>query len=145
MVGWQHSDVQELTRPDRMFFTSARGKKSSIAELQYGAAAKIGLILDCDEATKQLWLLPVSFYGPEGGYHLLMSTPDRTSLLHFSADLNELGEVDDARFDLSSRTLAVAMIDDNLIIQVTEETTVLTICEGSSPRYGESRQPQMPL
>lgn len=145
LVKWRHREVKELTQPDRVFVTSARGKKSSIAELQYGAAAKIGLILDCDEATKQLWLLPAGFSGPEDGYHLLMSTPDRTSVLHFSADLAELSEVNDKRFDLSSRTLAVAKIDDDLILQVTEKTAVLTIREESTIRYGEPCYPKVPL
>lgn len=96
-----------------------------MTEYRYGLQAKIGLDLEYGIGVKQAWVFR-SHFSSDLGFHLLLSMPDRTTILHLSDDLSQATEPDPAaiQYDISSRTLA-ATASDELITQVTENFIVL--------------------
>lgn len=112
---------------DRIFAASGRGVKGTITEYRNGIQANIGLDLDYDAAVRQSWIFPVSLNDSSHGYHLLLSMPDRSVVLHLADDFSQADEqgADAVVYDLSSRTLAASQVSDQLIVQVTEHHVVL--------------------
>jgi hypothetical protein len=126
MVPWQD---KKASKPDRIFSTSGRGTKGTVTEYRYGLQAKIGLEYECGLGVKQAFVLPASLTRPSAGFDLLLSMPDRTTVLHMSEDLSELSQADTTddgtiNYDISSRTLA-AVVTNNVIVQVTEHGILL--------------------
>ncbi|KAL1869983.1 hypothetical protein VTK73DRAFT_2877 [Phialemonium thermophilum] len=116
----------QVTKPDRIFATSGRGRKGSVAEYRHGLQARIGLDLEYGTDIRKAWVFPSTIPGSSNGFHLLLSLPNSTGVLHLSRDLSHGTELEptSAQYDLSSRTLA-AISNDGLVIQVTENHIVL--------------------
>ena len=114
-------------RHSKLFTTSGQGKKGSVTEIRHGLAAKIGLVLECESTAKHAWLFAAGDIGPDEGYYMLFSTPERSSVLYLSDDLSELTEpaTENGLFDLSSRTLAAKIVSGSRVAQVTTESTTL--------------------
>jgi hypothetical protein len=126
MVHWQD---KKASKPDRVFSTSGRGTKGTVTEFRYGLQAKIGLEYECGLGVKQAFVLPAYLSSQSEGYDLLLSMPDRTTVLRLSEDLDDISqptEVDNGtlNYDVSSRTL-IAVVTNDMIVQVTEQTLVL--------------------
>jgi hypothetical protein len=127
MVPWSE---RQPHRPDRVFATSGRGMKGSITEFRHGMEAKIGIELDYGDILRQIWALPAV-----NGFHLLLSLPDRSTVLQLSSDLSSAAELqvaeENVQYDLSSRTLALEKLTDEVWVQITELWVVLTSPEAS--------------
>ncbi len=121
----------QLRKPDRVFATSGHAQKGSITEYRYGLKAGIGLDLAYDRDVKEAWLLPSDYSSSAGGFHIILSMANSSTLLQLSETFSEAQELtsDDAPFDLSSPTLAVASTA-NLIVQITKAFIVLLGPEG---------------
>ena len=121
MVPWRE---RQPRKPDRIFATSGREPKGSITEFRHGMEAKIGVEIDYGDVLVQVWAVPVP-----GGVQLVLSMPDRSAALHLSQDLSNATELpeDPLSYDLSSRTLALEKIDDDILVQVTEQCVVVLI------------------
>ncbi len=119
MTPWRE---RQPRRPDRIFATSGREPKGSITEFRYGIEAKIGVEIDYGDVLRQVWAVPVP-----GGVHLVLSMPDRSATLHLSQDLSNAIELPDDTngYDLTSRTLALERIEDDILVQVTERWAVV--------------------
>ncbi len=117
-----------VTKPDRVFTCGGKGKKGAITELRYGLEASIGLEMDYYTPIMEAWVLYPDFDPlEESGVSLfLLSMGDRSAVLRLSADAGDVQELsqETTRLDLSSRTVAAAMLE-NCIIQVTERSIVL--------------------
>ncbi|TLD17718.1 uncharacterized protein PgNI_01860 [Pyricularia grisea] len=113
-IGFQQS-------PDRLFATSGKAASGAVIEYRHGFQADIGVQLDCDPTTTKAWLLPATTSALGTGHYLILTTPDRSTLLHLSDDLSELSCPDeDVGFDLLSQTYVVHALSKRAILQVTE-------------------------
>ncbi|KAH8847312.1 hypothetical protein MCOR27_005196 [Pyricularia oryzae] len=113
-IGFQQS-------PDRLFATSGKAASGAVIEYRHGFQADIGVQLDCDPTTTKAWLLPATTTASGSGHYLILTTPDRSTLLHLSDDLSELScPEEDAGFDLLSQTYVAHAISKRVILQVTE-------------------------
>ncbi|RYP91367.1 hypothetical protein DL770_002507 [Monosporascus sp. CRB-9-2] len=103
-------------RSDRVFVSSGRGKLGGVTELRHGIQAKIGQVAEMEE-----------------GFLLLLSLPDRSAIIHFSEDFEDIieREHDTVPYDLSSRTLAAQGTDDAIIQVTTSFIIVVTSSETS--------------
>ncbi|TLD31020.1 hypothetical protein PspLS_02901 [Pyricularia sp. CBS 133598] len=107
--------------PDRLFATSGKAASGAVIEYRHGFQADIGVQLDCDPTTTKAWLLPATTTASGSGHYLILTTPDRSTLLHISDDLSELScPDDDIGFDLLSQTYVIHAISKHAILQVTE-------------------------
>ncbi|TLS29912.1 hypothetical protein PpBr36_02848 [Pyricularia pennisetigena] len=107
--------------PDRLFATSGKAASGAVIEYRHGFQADIGVQLDCDPTTTKAWLLPAAATASGSGHYLILTTPDRSTLLHLSDDLSELScPEEDIGFDLLSQTYVVHPIYKRAILQVTE-------------------------
>jgi hypothetical protein len=127
MQSWNNLD---LRKPDRIFATSGRGRKGAISEFRYGLAANVGLDLEYGAEATHVWLFPPVHAGATRGFHLLLSMPGHSTLLHLAEDLSQARETKPAEspYDLSSSTLAL-MHSDRLVIQVSRTSVVLVTRE----------------
>jgi len=130
MVAWPN---RQLRKPDRVFATSGHGKKGSITEYRYGLKAEIGLDLEYGTEVKEAWLLPSRHSFDEKGFHLLLSMPDCSALLHLPEDLStaQVAKSNALPYDLSTPTLAVSYSSE-FVVQVTMTSVVLL---GPDRRY----------
>lgn len=113
-------------RPDRVFVSSGRGKLGSITELRYGLSARITQVAEYGAPIRQCWAVRPLQDEAEDGFFLILSLPDRSTLLHFPdnfEDVVDRGE-DTVPYDLSSRTL-VSQDANDMVIQVTTSFVVL--------------------
>lgn len=120
-----------LTKPDRVFGTSGRGTKASITEFRNGLEASIMVDIEYESAARKTWLFPAHATDASHGFYMLVSMPDKSSILHLSQDLGQVDvpDLDTVPFDLSSRTLAATRTSDHLAIQVTEQSITVVSSE----------------
>ncbi|KAK0643484.1 mono-functional DNA-alkylating methyl methanesulfonate N-term-domain-containing protein [Cercophora newfieldiana] len=130
MIPWTN---RQPRKPDRVFATSGHGKKGSITEYRYGLKAGIGLDLEYGAEVKEAWLLPSRNAVEEKGFHLLLSMPDCSALLHLSEDLAtaRMARSELLAYDLSASTLALSY-SGQVIVQVTMRSVVLIGLENST-------------
>ncbi|RYP05995.1 hypothetical protein DL765_009643 [Monosporascus sp. GIB2] len=107
----------ESTREtEEVFVSSGRGKLGGVTELRHGIQAKIGQVAEIEE-----------------GFLFLLSLPDRSAIIHFSEDFEDIveREHDTVPYDLSSRTLAAQDTGDAIIQVTTSSIVVVTSSETS--------------
>jgi hypothetical protein len=116
----------DFHKSDRVFSTGGRGKNGYITEYRHGLKANIGLDLEYGPGIKEAWLFPFRHSASGIEYHLILSQPDCSSVLHLSADFSQAKEPDpdNEMYDLSSSTLAVSH-SDQLVVQVTKRSVTL--------------------
>ncbi|KAJ9131153.1 Mono-functional DNA-alkylating methyl methanesulfonate domain protein [Pleurostoma richardsiae] len=136
MIPWTERPETIYIAQDKVFATVGRGLTGTVAEYRYGLQASIGLDLDYLSPIKQAWLLPSDISSSEDGFHMLLSMPDRSTVLHLPADFSQADEPnpDTLPYDLRSRTLAAGKLSEQVIIQITEQTVVL-IMQSQSTRH----------
>lgn len=122
MISWRKRPHDSFKVPDRIFAISGIGTNGAVTEYRHGMIANIGLDIDYQAPVRQCWIFPANLNDPSEGFHLLLSLPDRTAVLHLSENLAEASEVDTETvgYDLSSRTIAARQIAKTTIVQVTE-------------------------
>ena len=127
MLSWKDRGRDVFGTPDKIFATTGRGLKGTVAEYRYGLQADIGLDLEYGLPIRRGWLLPADFDSDDDDYHVLLSMPDRTSALRLGESMSQVDEVDPetVAYDLSSRTLLAAKISTCMVVQVTENGIVL--------------------
>lgn len=115
-----------LRRPDKVFVSSGRGKLGSITELRYGLPARITQVAEYVAPIRQCWATRSLHDKTEDGFLLLLSLPDRSAVIHFSDDFEDVidREEDTVPYDLSSRTV-VARDAVDMVIQVTTSFVVI--------------------
>ena len=109
-----------LRRPDRVFVSSGRGKLGCITELRHGLPARITQVAEYVAPIRNCWTMRPYHDEMQDGFLLLLSLPDRSAIIHFSDDFEDVidQEEDTVPYDLSSRTLA-AWDGGDIIVQVT--------------------------
>jgi hypothetical protein len=108
------------SRRDRVFACTGRGAHGCVTELQFGMEARIGTYSEYLPGINQIW----SFSDLAGsGTLFLFSFPLRSSLLHMSADLSDIQEMDEdtSGMRLECRTLAAGSFSHH-IVQITERS-----------------------
>ena len=120
-----------LRRPDRAFVSSGRGKLGCITELRHGLPARITQVAEYVAPIRKCWTIRPIHGGMQEGFLLLLSLPDRTAVIHFSEDFEDVidQEEDTVPYDLSSRTLATQDSND-MIVQVTT-SFVITVASSN--------------
>ncbi len=128
MVPWEDSRPgSDLSEPDRIFAATGRGVTGVVTEYRHGIPANIGLDIAYNVPIKQSWIFPADLSDAAQGFHMLLSMPDSSAILHLSEDLADVDEPDSitVQYDLSSRTIQAAQVSDDMIVQVTENYLVL--------------------
>ncbi|KAK3318348.1 mono-functional DNA-alkylating methyl methanesulfonate N-term-domain-containing protein [Apodospora peruviana] len=129
--------LQEHTpkRRHRIFAASGRGKKGAIAEIRFGLGAEIDLEFEFGPGIKQTWLFPSQLHDGLGGFDLLVSMPNSSSVLHFPEDFSEVSELDPSAvpYELSCSTLAFNY-SDNHLVHITQHS-VLLLAQNKSARF----------
>ncbi|KHN97877.1 thermotolerance protein [Metarhizium album ARSEF 1941] len=116
------------SRPDSLFSASGRGIRGNLTQWRWGIQGRIGLDIETGEPIRRSWGLTMN--GPEGnGLYGLLALPNSSTLLHFSADFNQVDAVgaDSTAFDLTSRTLHAYQAQSGLIVQITESSIALIL------------------
>lgn len=139
LVPWKDRKATDFQKPSRIFATAGRGANGSIVEFRHGLQARIGLDLDCDAGSfiRRSFLLPASISNssaPEGAHYLILSMPDRSTLLYLPPKFSSIEYLDaeDSTFDLSSPTILAVAVSEQKIAQVTETCIVFV---GPENRY----------
>ncbi|QUC16709.1 uncharacterized protein UV8b_00950 [Ustilaginoidea virens] len=122
---WSEDD-SFLSRPDSLFSASGRGLKGNLTQWRWGIQGRIGLDIEYGEPIRNSW----GFYLETGGsksLYGLLSLPDSSIVLQFSADFSQVHSVepDNTGFDLAFRTLHAGQTQSGTIIQVTESSISL--------------------
>ncbi len=131
MIPWAEEaavvSATESTQPDRIFAASGRGVTGAITEFRHGIQAHIGLDLAYEFPVRQSWIFPAHLADAAQGFHLLLSLPSTSELLHLSKDYSEVEGVDPdtLQYDLASRTVQATQVSDGMIVQITETNIVL--------------------
>ena len=116
-----------VQQPDKIFTCAGKGLNGTVTEFRYGLEASLGLEIPYDSQIMDVWVLPPDTDGMDGdeGSIFLLSLGDRSSVLYLSSDATEIVELEpeEARFDLTARTIA-ASTHDQYRIQVTEQSVV---------------------
>ncbi len=122
MVPGKERPLGVFVKPDRIFATSGKGINGAVTEYRHGVQAKIGLDTDYSTPIRRCWMFPAHLVDSASGFHLLLSLPNSSTVLHFPQDLSQADEADleTVQYDLSSRTIEAAQVSDKFIIQVTE-------------------------
>lgn len=130
MVPWKDRPFNTFANPDKIYITSGRGITGAVTEYRQGIPANIGLDVDYQVPIRQSWMFPAHLEDSSKGFHILLSLPDRSAILHLSEDLVDAEEPDPEAipYDLSSRTIAANRTSSNMIVQVTENFLVIS-CE----------------
>lgn len=115
---------------------AGRGHNGSIVEYRYGLQANIGIDFDCGTLVKKSFMFPENPLDPASGHLLLLSLPGKSALLHFdskfrAASATEWDE-DSTAYDLSCATFLATLLDEETVLQVTEENIVFV---GPASRY----------
>lgn len=120
-----------LRRPDRVFVSSGRGKLGCITELRHGLPARITQVAEYVAPIRKCWAIRPSHDEMQDGFLLLLSLPDRSAVIRFSEDFEDVidQEEDTVPYDLSSRTLAAQDADD-MTVQVTTSFVITTTSLG---------------
>ncbi|KAI9799557.1 MAG: hypothetical protein M1825_004483 [Sarcosagium campestre] len=112
---------QISAKQERLFACTGKGNHGSITEIRRGLEARVGTVLSYVRGVNQI----SSFTDPQHpGILLLCSFPLHTDVLHLSADLKAIEQINDADvpdLDLDSRTFAAGFFR-NLLVQVTEHS-----------------------
>ncbi|KAK4193918.1 mono-functional DNA-alkylating methyl methanesulfonate N-term-domain-containing protein [Podospora australis] len=121
-----NAETWQSRGPSRIFATCEGSRKGMITEFRYGLKATIGLDLEYGPSIKQAWIFPSHFSSSGTGYHVLLSMPDHTEILHLSSDFSEANNLapGSVPYDLEGSTL-VLTYSEQLIIQVTTQGVVL--------------------
>jgi len=126
MVPWTSSS-RVFRKPDRIFAACGRGTNGSITEYRVGYPAEIQFEFEYPIPINRSWIVRASLTDPGEGFHMILSFPDTTTILHLSQhmdDVKELGS-EASPYDLSSRTLVAAQVSSDMIIQVTEHYLII--------------------
>lgn len=117
-------------KPDRIFSASGQAGNASVTEWRRGAHARIGLDIESGELVRQVWAF-VDQRASGNRVCAILGLPHSTLVIRLSPDMSSVEDPDtyddgfDDGFDTSSRTLHVAQLPDNIIIQVTENGVTL--------------------
>ncbi|TPX14965.1 uncharacterized protein E0L32_004795 [Thyridium curvatum] len=125
---WPDSSQWGWQRPDRLFVATGKGITGSVTEYRYGLEARIGPDVDYEVPIRDAWIFPAHLGCPDRGFHILLSMPDRSTVLHLSDDYNEIAETDphSLPYDLSARTIVATQLSDTMALQVTENYVVIS-------------------
>jgi Mono-functional DNA-alkylating methyl methanesulfonate N-term len=114
---------------DRIFMCSGRGEgHAALAEIRHGLEARISSILEQEDSSVAtgLWVLPETIWN-----HLtiLVSYPLQTLALRINLEKTLLETIDDEFADhglqLRSQTLALAVLHQGLLVQITSSATTI--------------------
>lgn len=124
---WRDRHRDAFGNPDRLFATTGRGLKGTVAEYRYGLQADIGLDLEYGMPIRRGWLLSADLTSDDAGYHVILSMPDRTAALSLDGSLSEVEEVEPetAIYDFSSRTLVAVKVSAFMMVQITERGIII--------------------
>lgn len=117
----------KLQKPDRVFATCQHGRIGSITEYRYGKKASIGITLDIETGTRDVWIIPTRGSSPDYGYHLLFSEPGCSKAFLLTPDLAHVECPTDESpvlYDLEGPTLVLAD-SDRLTVQITTSCVVV--------------------
>jgi Mono-functional DNA-alkylating methyl methanesulfonate N-term len=119
--------ILDTTSPEesskRVFVCSGQGEgHAAVTEIRRGLDAKVGFVVEQEDSSMAtgVWILPELIWD-----HLtvLVSYPLQTSVLRISYLKREIEIADDdlanQGLQLNSQTLAVAVIDENVLVQIT--------------------------
>ncbi|KAH7031003.1 mono-functional DNA-alkylating methyl methanesulfonate N-term-domain-containing protein [Microdochium trichocladiopsis] len=116
-----------LTRPDRLFGCSGKGRSGVITEFRHGLEAQIGLEMNYPVVIRQCWIVSTTHIPVEDSILLLLALPDSTSVLQIQASADggayEMSEAD-VPWDLTARTLAFTEHKGSSIQVTTKSVTV---------------------
>ncbi|EEP81684.1 predicted protein [Uncinocarpus reesii 1704] len=128
---------------DRIFTCSGVGShRGTIIELRYGLEARIGLVIDQEDAASivDLWAIPNT---STGATFCLISTPLSSSLISIPVDAaEELYALDEesSGLNLSAPTLAASSTANRLLIQITNVSINLAVLGDESLRFSMKLQ-----
>ena len=113
----------------RIFVCSGKGEgHAAVAEIRHGLEARLSFIVEQEDQSVAtgLWVLPETIWG-----HIMMviSYPSQTLGLHINLRNAEIEMADDdlanRGLHLSSQTLALAVIKDSFLVQITHMATTI--------------------
>lgn len=115
-----------ITKRDRVFLASGRGKTGCVVEPRYGIKARIGLEMDLGDPAKDVWLFPDSQL-QDGSMNVVLALPHSTQVIHLSATFEDIvaESPDTTPFDLSSRTIHASCASPGYVVQVSESSVTL--------------------
>jgi hypothetical protein len=116
---------------DTLFAPSGRQPYGHITELRMGLEARIGARIEGHapfSVVSHAWILPVP---EEEVFFIVLSTPGQTHVLSIpqspeGSEFHDLQAVRAVGLDMQHSTLAVAMIADNCVFQITESAISLS-------------------
>jgi len=118
----------------RIFAPTGRGSiHGAITEMRFGIEASLlPDVVEIERGLDQMWVLPDG----SGGIYFLISYPTRT--LTFTARPDDLmqDEDDELQIDIEAPTLAAALTDDGVIVQVT--ATTIRATKPGDPQRGQA-------
>jgi hypothetical protein len=132
--------LQDPDRQERIFVCSGRGTgHTSVSEIRYGLEAQIGLTADYSDlsSVNQVWALSDTQTGKV--VFLLSHAQHTTAMSLYLVDF-ELEVADSENFagiDLTTPTLAAAIMLDGTIIQVTRTAVNITAFSPDAPRVSK--------
>jgi Mono-functional DNA-alkylating methyl methanesulfonate N-term len=139
-----HNGSKALRDPDRqerIFVCSGRGTgHTAVSEIRYGLEAQIGFTADYNDlsSVSQVWTLPDTENGRL--VFLISHAQYSTAMSLYLADLElEVADSESCRgIDLTTPTIAAAMLPGGLIVQITQAAVNVTAFSPNAPAISNS-------